>query len=152
LFLPQHAYTILGSLRSQLLYPRQDRATPDDELRAVLERVNLPQLIVRCGGLDADFDFGKVLSVGEQQRLAFARVLLMKPAYVMLDEATSALDTENEAGLYRALKANGTTLVSVSHRPATLRYHEQVLELRGNGEFQIYRAANYVFNQEFATE
>lgn len=47
---------------------------------------------------------------------------------------------------------NGTTLVSVSHRPATLQYHEQVLELRGNGEFRIYRAASYVFNQEFATE
>lgn len=152
LFLPQHAYTILGSLRSQLLYPRQDRSTPDDELRAVLDRVNLPQLMSQCGGLDAEFDFGKVLSIGEQQRLAFARVLLMKPRYVVLDEATSALDTENEARLYRALKANGTTLVSVSHRPATLQYHEQVLELRGNGEFRVYRAANYVFNQQFATE
>jgi len=152
LFLPQHAYMILGTLRSQLLYPRQDRTVPDDELRAVLDRVNLPQLVAQCRGLDADFDFGKVLSLGEQQRLAFARVLLAKPRYVMLDEATSALDTENEARLYRALRTNGTTLVSVSHRPATLQYHEQVLELRGNGEFRVHRAANYVFNQDFAVE
>lgn len=152
LFLPQHAYMILGTLRSQLLYPSQDRKTSATELREVLDLVNLPNLVDQCGGLDAALDFGKVLSVGEQQRLAIARVLLARPRYVMLDEATSALDTENEARLYRELRTSQTTLVSVSHRPATLQYHEQVLELRGNGEFRLHRAASYVFNQDFAVE
>ncbi|HEX7668472.1 MAG TPA: ATP-binding cassette domain-containing protein, partial [Polyangiaceae bacterium] len=145
-------YMILGTLRSQLLYPSQDRKTSAQELREVLGVVNLPNLIDQCGGLDAAFDFGKVLSVGEQQRLAIARVLLARPRYVMLDEATSALDTENEARLYHALRSSQTTLVSVSHHPATLQYHEQVLELRGNGEFRLHRAASYVFNQDFAVE
>jgi putative ATP-binding cassette transporter len=152
LFLPQHAYMILGSLRNQLLYPRQDSQISDAELRGVLDRVNLPHLTDRCGGLDAKLDFAKVLSVGEQQRLAFARVLLAKPRFVMLDEATSALDADNEASLYRELKGTATTLVSVSHRPATLQYHEQVLELRGNGDWRVHSAASYVFNQDFAVE
>ena len=160
LFLPQHPYMILGSLRSQLLYPNQNgphkngasktgtykgRRVSDEALLQMLDRVNLPRLAERLGGLDADIDWGKVLSVGEQQRLAMARVLLSQPSYVMLDEATSALDVENEELLYRQLRETSTTLVSISHRPTVLKYHRQVLELTGNGSWRVHSADRYSF-------
>lgn len=96
LFLPQRPYMLLTSLRSQLLYPQHEREVADDELLRLLERVNLPHLAARFGGLDAELDWAKVLSVGEQQRVAMARVLLGAPRYAILDEATSALDIANE--------------------------------------------------------
>jgi len=147
LFLPQHPYMVQGSLRSQLLYPdRNGRKVSDKELRLLLEMVNLPDVVDRFGGLDVDLDWGKVLSVGEQQRLTFARVLLAKPRYAMLDEATSALDIGNEERLYFQLSTGSTTLVSVSHRPTLLKYHQQVLELRGNGEWALHPSGSYRFS------
>ncbi|MEQ1948665.1 MAG: ABC transporter ATP-binding protein/permease [Bryobacteraceae bacterium] len=148
LFLPQHAYMILGTLRGQLLYPKLNRKLTDDELHQVLEDVRLPNLIARCGGLDADSDLEKVLSVGERQRVAFARVLLHRPRYVLLDEATSALDQENETALYRLLTAMSATIVSVSHHSSLLRFHSHVLELDGEGAWQSLPAANYRIHTE----
>jgi putative ATP-binding cassette transporter len=145
LFLPQQPYMILGTLRSQLLYPNQDRPVPDAELMRLLERVNLPDLAERFGGLDEEKDWEKVLSIGEQQRLAFARVLLARPRYAILDEATSALDAANEESLYRQMAATETTLVSVGHRSAILKYHRQVLELTGDGGWRLHPAAGYDF-------
>jgi len=147
LFLPQHPYMILGTLRDQLSYPGCERPLDERELRRALGAVNLPDLEARCGGFEHSVHFDKVLSVGEQQRLAFARVLLRRPEYVMLDEATSALDGANEATLYEKLGGAGTTIVSVSHRPALLKYHAQVLELDGRGGYRLERAATYRFNQ-----
>lgn len=147
LFLPQQPYMILGTLRSQLLYPNRNRPIADAELLRLLERVNLADLAERFGGLDAEMNWEKVLSVGEQQRLAFARVLLTRPRYVMLDEATSALDAANEESLYRQLAATDTTLVSVSHRATLLQYHKQVLALSGDGEWELRPAEGYRFNR-----
>jgi putative ATP-binding cassette transporter len=143
LFLPQRPYMLLGSLRSQLLYPLGDRDKADEELLRSLESVNLPDLAAQSGGLDAELDWAKVLSVGEQQRVAFARVLLSAPRYAILDEATSALDIANEDSLYRQLAASNTTLLSVGHRPSLVKYHAQVLELTGNGGWQLHAASDY---------
>ena len=96
LFLPQQPYMLLGSLRSQLLYPNPERAVTDHELRELLAKVRLPDLADRFGGLEVEMDWQKVLSIGEQQRLAFARLLLTRPRFAILDEATSALDIANE--------------------------------------------------------
>lgn len=147
LFLPQRPYMRQGSLRSQLLYPQQERQIADEELLRLLVSVNLPHTATHFGGLDAELDWAKVLSVGEQQRVAFARVLLHAPRYAILDEATSALDIANEDSLYRLLAATGTTLVSVGHRPSILKYHPQVLEIDGDGSWQLYAADSYRFNQ-----
>ncbi|MHB9097396.1 MAG: ABC transporter ATP-binding protein/permease [Syntrophales bacterium] len=140
LFLPQRPYMVIGSLREQLLYPKADRAVGDTELRAVLERVNLAGLPERVGGFDAELDWGQLLSLGEQQRLAFARLIMARPGYAILDEATSALDTANEALLYRELQNAGTTYISVGHRPSLLAYHDQVLELQGGGNWRLKAA------------
>ena len=145
-FLPQHPYMALGPLRDQLLYPHRDRAVGDAELLRLLGRVNLGTLAQRLGGLDADHDWAKVLSIGEQQRLAFARVLLAEPRYAMLDEATSALDAANEVNLYRQLAATRSTPVSVSHRPGVLPFHAHVLELPGDGSWRLLPAQGYRFD------
>lgn len=147
LFLPQHAYMAIGNLRFQLSYPNVTRQLSDDQLREVLELVNLPDLVERCGGFDADFDFEKVLSVGERQRLAFARIFLNEPRYVLLDEATSALDRDNEAALYERLAESGITVVSVSHHPPLVRYHANVLELKGDGEWKLHSAGKFRFTE-----
>jgi len=143
LFLPQRPYMVLGSLREQLLYPHLDREATDEELRAVLEKVNLADLPDRVGGFDAVLDWGHLLSLGEQQRLAFARLLLTGPRYAVLDEATSALDVANEEKLYGQLQASGTTYVSVGHRPSLLAYHDKVLELRGGENWRLVPAAEF---------
>jgi putative ATP-binding cassette transporter len=146
LFLPQRPYMVQGSLRNQLLYPNVEKGLTDGELLDVLKRVNLPDIAAHFDGLDAELDWGKVLSVGEQQRVAFARVLLIGPRYAILDEATSALDIANEESLYKLLAATGTTLVSVGHRPSILKYHAQVLELSGDGGWKLFAADDYRFD------
>jgi len=143
MFLPQQPYLPLGDLRSQLLYPNTERDISDEELLQWLARVNLPALADRVGGLHIELDWAKLLSVGEQQRLAFARALLAKPRYVLLDEATSALDAANEAQLYRQLAGLSITPISVSHHAAVLPYHHQVLELPGDGTWALRPAAGY---------
>ena len=145
LFLPQRPYMVQGSLRTQLLYPDISRSVTDAELLTVLKQVNLPDLATHFDGLDAELDWGKVLSVGEQQRIAFARVLLIGPRYAMLDEATSALDIANEESLYQLLAATRTTLVSVGHRPSLLKYHRQVLALDDQCGWKLFAAADYRF-------
>ncbi|HEY0469582.1 MAG TPA: ABC transporter ATP-binding protein/permease [Polyangiaceae bacterium] len=152
LFLPQRPYMIMGSLRHQLLYPRVSREVDEEELQAVLKIANLPDLAERCGGFEVEVDFAKVLSGGEAQRLAIARVLLAKPLYAVLDEATSALDAENEARMYEALRALKITLVSVTHHPGVLKYHRQVLELVGDGTWSVFDAEGYTVGEEFEPE
>ncbi|MDN4061064.1 ABC transporter ATP-binding protein/permease [Massilia sp. YIM B02769] len=145
-FLPQQPYLQAGTLRSQLLYPSGQSALDDAQLLAILEQVHLPRLAERVGGLDAVQDWEKVLSVGEQQRLAFARVLVHAPSIVILDEATSALDSANEASLYARLRESGTTLISIAHRPAVLRHHTHVLRLLGEGAWEVHEASSYQFD------
>lgn len=142
LFLPQKPYMVPGSLRDQLLYPKSSRDISDRELFDLLSRVNLAALPERCGGLDAELDFAKLLSVGEQQRLTIARALLHRPQYVVLDEATSALDAANEQAMYELLRAAHVTLISVAHHVELRRYHTDVLELPGDGSWQTTAVAS----------
>jgi len=145
MFLPQQPYMTAGTLRSQILYPRIDGGIADATLRELLDQVNLSRLEAHFGGFDEEHDWAKVLSLGEQQRLAMARVLLARPRYVMLDEATSALDATNEEALYQRLQVAGITPVSVSHRSALLPFHAQVLELAGDGTWRLVEAQGYRF-------
>ena len=144
MFLPQRPYMILGSLREQLLYPNGDSAIPEQELESVLHQVNLPELLSKVGGFDAELDWSSVLSIGEQQRLAFARLLLNRPRYALLDEATSALDLQNEKHLYQQLQESETTFISVGHRESLLNYHQLVLEILSDGSWRLIPVQNFV--------
>ncbi len=146
-FLPQKPYLQPGKLRSQIIYPAHKTTLTDAELLGFLDAVELSDLAERVGGLDAEEDWEKLLSVGEQQRLAFARVLVRKPAVVILDEATSALDAATEAALYRRLcQQEGLTLVSIAHREAVLAHHTRVLALKGDGGWALSEAAGFRFD------
>ena len=146
-FLPQRPYMQIDTLRSQIIYPSTQTALSDERLLELLQEVHLELLAERVGGLDASQDWEKHLSVGEQQRLAFARVLAREPSIVILDEATSALDSANENALYERLRASGTTLISIAHRPAVLKHHTHVLELQGEGAWQLHAAADFSFDR-----
>ena len=146
LFIPQKPYMILGSLREQLCYPTQVDKFSDDHLISVLNEVNLKSLSDRYPNLDIKQDWPRILSLGEQQRLAFARLLLNSPHFAVLDEATSALDIETEKHLYNLLKERELSIISVGHRPTLKDFHQNVLELNGKGGWKLLTAENYNFN------
>jgi putative ATP-binding cassette transporter len=145
MFIPQKPYMLLGSLREQLCYPQPPDRFGDDQLRHVLEQVRLPELVHRYPDLDIKQDWPRLLSLGEQQRLAFARLLLNAPRFVVLDEATSALDVTTEKLLYGLLVQRDMAFVSVGHRPTLIDYHDTVLELDGTGAWRLLPAAGYSF-------
>ncbi|WP_373547572.1 ABC transporter ATP-binding protein/permease [Chamaesiphon sp.] len=129
LFLPQRPYMVLGTLRDQLLYPHMDESIEDTYLSKILIQVNLPDLERQHGGFDTEQNWAQVLSLGEQQRLIFARLLINKPRYAVLDEATSALDAQNEKQLYQQLRDSGMTFLSVGHRESLSDYHQSILDI-----------------------
>ncbi|MDY6811085.1 MAG: ATP-binding cassette domain-containing protein, partial [Actinomycetota bacterium] len=136
LFLSQIPYIPLGDLRTAVAYPAAPDDVGDDAIRRSLEKVFLPHLV---GRLDEEEDWSKVLSPGEQQRVAFARILLTRPEVVFMDEATSAVDEGLEFSLYSLIREElpETILVSVSHRSTTDQHHTEVLELTGGGEWEL---------------
>ena len=136
MFLSQLPYVPLGTLRTVVAYPNSADELPDEALRDTLTKVALAPLSDR---LDEVRDWAKVLSPGEQQRVAFARILLTKPQAVFLDESTSALDEGLEHALYQLLhnELPECVVVSVSHRPAVEQFHGQQLELLGGGPWRL---------------
>ncbi|MEC9029855.1 MAG: ATP-binding cassette domain-containing protein, partial [Cyanobacteriota bacterium] len=146
LFIPQKPYMILGSLREQLCYPAEEDRFSDDQLKAVLEEVKLDQMIERYPNLDVKQDWPRILSLGEQQRLAFGRLLLNAPRFVVLDEATSALDVKLEKHLYKLLKDRDLAVISVGHRPTLIEFHDSVLQLVGDGSWRLIPSASYDFD------
>ncbi|MAI24679.1 MAG: ABC transporter ATP-binding protein [Spirochaeta sp.] len=143
LFIPQKPYMLLGSLREQLCYPADENRFSDEQLRSVLEQVSLQKLVTRYPDLDIKQDWPRILSLGEQQRLAFGRLLLNSPSFVVLDEATSALDVKTEKQLYELLVDRDLSFISVGHRPSLKRFHNNVLELHGDGDWSLIPASSY---------
>jgi vitamin B12/bleomycin/antimicrobial peptide transport system ATP-binding/permease protein len=136
MFVPQLPYIPLGDLRAVVSYPHQEGAVDDREIQQALVKVALPHLAIRLNDVR---DWAKVLSVGEQQRIAFARVLLGKPRAVFLDESTSAMDEGLELTLYELIRTEhpDAILVSVSHRGTVQQFHGRHLELVGDGEWRL---------------
>ena len=137
MFLPQKPYLPLGTLRRALIYPHAEKdSPPDDKLKRTLQLVDLPALADK---LDAADDWSRILSLGEQQRLAFARVLLSAPNYIFLDEATSALDEPREIEMYNLLREQlpDVTIVSVGHRSTLFKLHDVELNLDGTGNYSL---------------
>jgi vitamin B12/bleomycin/antimicrobial peptide transport system ATP-binding/permease protein len=142
LFVPQKPYLPLGTLRSSLYYPGI-RPQTDELAAAILRRCNLGHLVAR---LDHEEDWTRILSLGEQQRLAIGRVLLNRPVAVFLDEASSALDEGLEHAMYRLLRESlpDTTLISVGHRSSLSGLHSRMLELLGEGQWRLQELSDPV--------
>ena len=137
MFLPQKPYLPLGTLRRALIYPATEKdSPPDDKLKQTLQLVDLPALVDK---FDEANDWSRILSLGEQQRLAFARVLLTAPDYIFLDEATSALDEPRELEMYELLREQlpKVTIVSVGHRSTLFKLHDVELNLDGAGNYAL---------------
>ena len=127
LFLPQRPYLVLGSLRRALSYPRTAAAS-DEEIARILKLVGMDHFAARLDDVD---DWSRILSLGEQQRLAFARILLIRPDWIFLDEATSALDEAREHALYQLLyqELPNASIISVGHRSTLFALHDTELRL-----------------------
>lgn len=132
LFLPQKPYLPLGSLRQAIFYPLEEekgkKIFSDDALKKLLEDVDLPNL---KNHLDEMEDWSKILSLGEQQRIALARVLIVRPNWIFLDEATSALDAVREENFYQLLKNRLPEMgvISVGHRASLFKQHDEELHI-----------------------
>lgn len=143
--LPQESYMPLGTLRDQLTYPKvgTESGIADARIFAVLKLVNLGELVENSGGLEATRNWTEILSPGERQRVAFARLMLSSPKLVLLDEATSSLDVDSEAKMYDFVTATGATIVSVAHHKTLIGYHDTVLELMPGGGWRVIPADAY---------
>lgn len=140
LFLSQRPYLPLGDLRTAIAYPNTAVAEDDERLKQALRQVNLAHLAER---LELSQDWTRILSIGEQQRLAFARVLFNRPRVVFLDESTSAMDEGLEHALYSLLREHlgETLLVSVGHRATLAQFHTHRLDVDGQGGWALREQA-----------
>ena len=139
MFLPQKPFVPRSTLKETVCYPHMTACATEAQIVAALRLVNLENLVERSGGLDTEQEWRDKLSLGEQQRLTMARLILARPKYAFLDEATSALDPENERLLYTLLKTVGSAVISVGHRPSLVEHHEQVLHMNGDTTWRLGR-------------
>jgi len=151
-YVPQRPYLALGTLRDQIIYPHSKekflaRGGTDEELVAYLKNVQLDYLVDREGGWDAIQDWADVLSGGEKQRVAMARLFYHKPQFAILDECTSAVSVDVEGFMYEHCRELGITLFTVSHRKSLWQHHEYVLQFTGRGaySFQEIKSVDSVF-------
>lgn len=136
LFLSQKPYLPQGNLLTALAYPDEAQTVSHDQAVTILQKVQLGHLVDR---LDQEQDWTRILSLGEQQRLAFARLILHKPAVAFLDEATASMDEGLEFAMYQLLQQElpQTTIISVGHRSTLQALHQQQLVLQGEGRWAL---------------
>lgn len=143
-YIPQRPYLPPGNLRDQIIYPHSKlqmlrKRISDESIKKLLKDVLLDYLIDREGGLDAVNDWNDVLSGGEKQRIAMARLFYHKPTFAVLDECTSAVSVDVEALLYNRSKELGITLFTVSHRQTLFKFHEYMIRFDGEGGYEFTR-------------
>jgi vitamin B12/bleomycin/antimicrobial peptide transport system ATP-binding/permease protein len=143
MLLPQRPYFPVAALAAAVAYPAERATFADARIAEALTAVGLPQLVARLGDQE---HWNRMLSLGEQQRLAIARVLLHAPDYLFLDEATASLDEAAEASLYRLLqeRLRRTTIVSIGHRSTLGGFHRRRLELVADGALHRLRETSLV--------
>ena len=143
-YIPQRPYLSRGSLRQQIIYPdgvreMRDKGITDNDLYQILSIVEIESIVDRQGGWAAEQEWTDVLSGGLQQRVAMARLFYHAPKYAILDECTSSVTLEIERIMYDEAKRLGITLMTVSHRRSLWKYHTNILQFDGQG--------NYIFTK-----
>ncbi|XP_064626457.1 ATP-binding cassette sub-family D member 3-like isoform X2 [Lineus longissimus] len=141
-YIPQRPYMTLGTLRDQVIYPdnhkeQKNKNIADDELKEYLDKVQLGYILEREGGWDATQDWMDVLSGGEKQRIAMARLFYHKPQFAILDECTSAVSVDVEGYMYQHCREVGITLFTVSHRKSLWKHHAYYLHMDGRGAYEF---------------
>jgi len=141
-YVPQRPYLALGTLRDQIIYPHSPATMScvgisDTDLLAILDKVSLSYILDREGGWDSVQDWMDVLSGGEKQRIAMARLFYHKPQFAILDECTSAVSVDVEGFMYQHCREVGITLFTVSHRKSLWKHHDFYLHMDGRGGFEF---------------
>ncbi|KAL7887337.1 hypothetical protein AOLI_G00050580 [Acnodon oligacanthus] len=141
-YVPQRPYMTLGSLRDQVIYPdtyeeQKKKGISDQVLKEYLDNVQLGHILGREGTWDAVQDWMDVLSGGEKQRMAMARLFYHKPQFAILDECTSAVSVDVEDYIYSHCRKVGITLFTVSHRKSLWKHHEYYLHMDGRGNYEF---------------
>jgi ATP-binding cassette, subfamily D (ALD), peroxisomal long-chain fatty acid import protein len=144
-YIPQRPYLVPGTLRDNIIYPHthaemEASGVSDDDLRDMLRVVDLEKTVDReADGFDAQpqTPWEDILSGGEKQRLAMARVLYHKPTFAVLDECTSAVSEQIEDAIYEAFKERGATLFTISHRRTLWKHHSHLLSMDGRGGYEF---------------
>ncbi|KAH9044663.1 adrenoleukodystrophy protein [Lactarius pseudohatsudake] len=140
ILIPQRPYLPIGTLRDQVIYPHnradmEERGITDNDLLEILSIVQMESVVEREGGWDAAREWRDVLSGGDKQKIAWARLFYHKPKYAVLDEATSLVPTEIEGMMMDHATELGITLLTVSHRPSLWKYHAMILHYDGQGGY-----------------
>nr|CCA16613.1 ATPbinding Cassette (ABC) Superfamily putative [Albugo laibachii Nc14] len=139
-YIPQRPYLSIGTLRDQIIYPHsvnemRENGRTDEQLLEFLRQVQLEYIAEREAGLDSEQEWTDVLSGGEKQRIAMARLFYHKPQFAILDECTSAVSVDVEGGMYTHCCSQNITLFTVSHRKSLWKYHQYVLQFDGHGDY-----------------
>lgn len=139
-YIPQRPYLSRGTLRQQIIYPdsirqMRDKGVTDHDLFRILQTVEIEHILDRKAGWDAEEEWRDVFSGGLQQRVAMARLFYHAPKYAILDECTSSVTLEIEKAMYDNAKALNITLMTVSHRRSLWKYHDNILQFDGQGQY-----------------
>eukprot|EP01119_Soliformovum_irregulare_P005398 TRINITY_DN17164_c0_g1_i1.p1 TRINITY_DN17164_c0_g1~~TRINITY_DN17164_c0_g1_i1.p1 ORF type:complete len:680 (-),score=227.65 TRINITY_DN17164_c0_g1_i1:69-2108(-) len=152
-YVPQKPYLALGSLRDQVIYPdthdmMKAKGKTDEDLIKLMAIVRLEYVVTREGGWDSVADWADVLSGGEKQRVAMARLFYHEPQFAILDECTSAVSMDVEGSMYAHAKTAGITLFTVSHRSSLWKFHEYILKFDGRGSFEFRKLEESEYPKE----